>query len=129
MDSRGTLGHLTVPGIAQTIFTLEEPWQDNKRQISCIPAGSYLCVPHGWEKDSQKHFKRVWEVTNVPNRSAILIHAGNTLRDTMGCILVGFDVKQFSLGRSQLALTKLRSVIGEKPFNLTIIENDKAKKP
>jgi len=122
MDARGTMGRITGPGLREPIYTLEEPWQSNKRRISCIPADVYLCTPHGWEQGSTKHFKRVWEVRGVPDRTAILIHGGNTLADTEGCILVGLDPKIFRVERSQAALTQLRNAIGENPFALTVQE-------
>ncbi len=128
MDKRGTMGRLTGPNIVEPIYTLEEPWQSNQRRVSCIPVGTYLCTPHGWEPNSTKHFKRVWEVRNVPNRTAILIHAGNTLADTEGCILVGLDVGQFRVGRSRPAIEMLRQIIGERPFALTIQEIPNAKR-
>lgn len=128
MDKRGTMGRIVGPGLSEVIHTLEEPWQGNKQGISCIPVGTYLCMPHGWEKGSTKHFKQVWEVCNVPNRTAILIHAGNTLADTMGCILVGLDPEQFRVGRSQAALSQLRAAIGERPFALTVQEMPDAKR-
>ncbi len=64
--------------------TLEDPWLDNQKNISCIPAGSYLCV----RKQSPK-FGDTFEVRKVRGRSHILIHKGNTEKDTHGCILVG----------------------------------------
>ena len=128
MDKRGTMGRLIGPGLNELIHTLEEPWQLNQRKISCIPVGTYLCMPHGWEKGSTKHFKQVWEVTGVKDRTAILIHAGNTLADTMGCILVGLDAGQFRIGRSQAALAQIRAAIGERPFALTIQESPNAKR-
>lgn len=64
--------------------TLELPWRDNKTNISCIPAGSYPLRL----KDSAKFGQSV-EVFNVPDRSEILFHAGNSDKDTHGCILLG----------------------------------------
>ena len=64
--------------------TIEDPWKDNQVGISCIPAGTYSVSPHNGRK-----YRNVWILTNVANRSAILIHAGNTTDDTRGCILVG----------------------------------------
>ena len=64
--------------------TLEREWKDNERDKSCIPAGDYLCA----RTDSPK-FGRVFELTGVRDRSHILIHKGNLLKDTTGCILVG----------------------------------------
>jgi hypothetical protein len=64
--------------------TLEDRWFDNEKQISCIPAGKYKIRLH----DSPK-FGKVYQVCDVPDRSHILIHAGNTKEDTHGCILLG----------------------------------------
>lgn len=64
--------------------TLELPWRDNHRNISCVPEGTYDI---NYNK-SPKHGDSV-SVTPVTGRSGILIHAGNTTKDTEGCILVG----------------------------------------
>tara|TARA_R110000823_G_C15824311_1_gene489607 strand:+ start:490 stop:879 length:390 start_codon:yes stop_codon:yes gene_type:complete len=78
-----TLGVLCLD--ARPMFvTLEDRWFDNERLISCIPAGKYKIRLH----DSPK-FGRVYQVCDVPERSHILIHAGNTKEDTHGCILLG----------------------------------------
>jgi len=78
-----TLGVLCLD--ARPMFvTLEDRWFDNEKQLSCIPAGKYKIKRH----DSPK-FGKVYLVCDVPNRSHILIHAGNTKEDTHGCILLG----------------------------------------
>lgn len=63
---------------------LELPWKENKRRISCIPDGTYKAIKH----QSPKFGKSFW-LQNVPNRSEILIHAGNYNTDTLGCLLPG----------------------------------------
>lgn len=68
--------------------TLELPWKDNARNESCIPTGEYLV-----KKVHSPTFGECFEVANVENRSAILIHAGNFKRDTRGCILPGDGFK------------------------------------
>ena len=71
----------------ETIFncyTLELPWNDNKKQISCIPKGKYNV-----EKRQSTKYKNHFHVLDVPNRSYILIHQGNYNWHTKGCILVG----------------------------------------
>jgi hypothetical protein len=65
-------------------FTLELPWLDNQREISCIPVGDYAC-----KKRHSQRYENHFHVLNVPNRSYILIHHGNYFKDTLGCILPG----------------------------------------
>lgn len=80
-------------------FTLEEPWRDNRRNVSCIPDGLYRCTKyHG-----TRH-KNVFYVHDVPERSAILIHTGNDLSDTAGCILVGRQFSPHGISYSRQAL-------------------------
>ncbi len=82
-SSKGTFGVITIDDVPFCV-TCEDPWNNNERMISCIPPGVYPCAKFNGTK-----FKDVWEVKNVPGRSAILFHAGNTINDTHGCILVG----------------------------------------
>jgi hypothetical protein len=67
--------------------TMENPWLDNERNISCIPEGTYKAVRHISPK-----YGGCFKVLDVPNRSDILIHPGNYERDTKGCILLGSGV-------------------------------------
>ncbi|WP_265822521.1 DUF5675 family protein [Geovibrio ferrireducens] len=78
-----TLGVLMIDGIV-TAMTLEDPDNGNQRNISCIPAGEYEAVRHTSPK-----FGETFHVQNVPGRSEIIFHAGNTHNDTRGCILLG----------------------------------------
>jgi len=52
---------------------------------SAIPYGIYP-LKFTW---SEKFGKNVWEICNVPGFKGIRIHAGNTEKDTEGCILLG----------------------------------------
>lgn len=65
-------------------LTLEDLWRNNERMVSCIPAGTYTVKRHVSPK-----FGNCFRVEDVPGRSEILIHAGNTHVDTHGCILLG----------------------------------------
>lgn len=65
--------------------TLELPWKQNRRSISCIPAGTYTAFRRfsgikgrGW----------VYQLMGVKGRTAIQIHKGNFTSDVLGCILV-----------------------------------------
>ena len=64
--------------------TLELPWKDNQRQISCIPNGVY----HVKHRHSQR-FSHHLHLYDVENREFILIHPGNTTSDIRGCIVPG----------------------------------------
>lgn len=76
------LGALLGHGFA--CVTCELGWKANAHKISCIPPGTYTLALHQSDK-----FGNVWQLLNVPNRDEILIHSGNTVLDTEGCILVG----------------------------------------
>ena len=66
--------------------TLERPWIFNERKVSCIPTGTYLVKRHNSPK-----FGQCFKVQDVKGRSDILIHSGNVVNDTLGCILVGLS--------------------------------------
>ena len=86
--------------------TLELPWKQNQRNISCIPAGEYdarLRLPR--ESATREYIHLL--IKDVPNRSYILVHIGNTTSDTQGCILVGQSRKQHFVGNSTLAMDLL----------------------
>lgn len=82
-SSRGTFGVLTHQNRPLCV-TCEDPWNDNQVNISCIPAGTYECIP----VDSPR-FGPTYEVQDVEGRSLIRFHAGNSILDTEGCILLG----------------------------------------
>ena len=80
-NEKGVSGTISFKG-KRICDSIEPPWRNNQRQISCIPEGRYLLTSRltlrfGW------HFL----VNNVPGRSAILIHAfNNALQESKGCI-------------------------------------------
>ena len=112
-------------GLSRKVYVLEDEWNDNKPRESCIPAGTYTVKPHGWELRSPFKYKQVWQLQNVPGRTAILIHGGNFIQDTEGCLLAGFGIQisqtQSMVTDSRLALKYLREEIGERTFKLTIV--------
>jgi hypothetical protein len=85
-----TLGVLIVNG--QMIgFSLELPWRDNRRSVSCIPPGVYTVrLREAWRR-SRDHGP-TYEVCNVPGRTGILFHPGNTIDDVEGCIAPGLAI-------------------------------------
>jgi len=94
------------------VKTGELPWKSNKPFKSCIPLGMYKCV---YNKD-----KRVYDILNVPGRTLIQIHVGNTIKDTEGCILVGEQhSKDMLVKKSNKAFETLRFHAGDE-FRLII---------
>lgn len=66
-------------------FTCENPWMDNVPYLSCIPCGVYR-VTYG--RYHRRNYP-AWELHDVPGRTLIKIHRGNTADDVLGCIVVG----------------------------------------
>ncbi|BAV07748.1 hypothetical protein SAMN05421788_10398 [Filimonas lacunae] len=78
---KGTNGQLAVNG-KLFCFTIELPWLQNQRHISCIPEGSYQLAKRHSEDRGYHLILRA-----VPDRSLILIHpANNALQELQGCI-------------------------------------------
>jgi len=63
-------------------FNLELPYESNVRNISCIPSGIYR-----FDKRIHQSRGRILRILGVKERSDILVHVGNFLKDTEGCIL------------------------------------------
>lgn len=113
----GTFGTLQLPS-GKVLSTLELLWKNNQRQISCIPAAIYQC-----DIVNSPKFGRVYQVKDVPNRSHILIHAGNWTKDTSGCILVGMSNSDTQLFESKKALALLMDELNGQSFKLEIIDH------
>lgn len=94
--------------IIRNFMTLELPYLNNQKNISSIPLGTYTCS----HRTSLKYGEHLL-LENVPDRSMILIHAGNYVKDTSGCILVGTELNningepEMEIINSKLALQRL----------------------
>jgi hypothetical protein len=123
---QGTPGRLKGPFLS--LFALELPWRDNRRQMSCIPSGQYVCKPF-----RSATFGDCWLLQDVPGRSAVLFHAGNLAGDStlnfrtnsQGCILVGTAMgtahNQLAVLSSQAGMRLFREFYLGKSFNLNVI--------
>ena len=84
-----TIGTLEVVNGGVELFscmTLELAWNNNARQISCIPNGEYSCEKK--EATAAIPYQHV-TVLNVRDRSGIAIHKANYASQLRGCIAVG----------------------------------------
>lgn len=80
--NQGTPGTLSFG--TQVVGTMELPWRNNTKKLSCIPLGTYRCI---WSRSSK--FGMCYHVMDVPGRSSVLIHAANLAGD----ILLGYDTQ------------------------------------
>ena len=65
-----TLGKLTING--EVFYVAERPWRGNKKNISCVPIGEYIC-----KKYQSRKFGETYQLSSVPGRTYILFHVGN----------------------------------------------------
>jgi hypothetical protein len=126
-SDQGTEGRLVAGDF--TCRTLELPWRNNEKQISCIPAGEYDV-----EIRLSNKYGRVYWVRHVPNRTYILIHSGNYAGDkskgykshVMGCILLGkksgFLGGQVAVLNSRITVREFVEHMDYEPFKLRIEE-------
>lgn len=128
---QGTLGRLIALRLDARFacWTLELPWRDNQRNVSCIPVGQYTV---DWSRSA--HFGEVYRVQGVEGRSGILIHHGNWAGDTAkgfktsvaGCILVGLSRSEIDGQRvvmqSQTARAAFEEFMGRERFRLVITQ-------
>lgn len=92
-----------------SLYTLELENKQNATRVSRIPSGIYEVVTR-----RSKKFGLHFHIKEVTGRSWILIHVGNTYKDTSGCVLVGLqkdlDINKDNvpdIGQSKAALKKL----------------------
>ena len=103
---------------------IDDHWQCHTLEDIIRPVGEKIygetAIPPGRYKlvlSMSNRFKKILpEVLAVPNFTGIRIHAGNTAKDTHGCLLLGQtrNVEARSIGQSKLALeafmTKITAV-------------------
>lgn len=111
-NANNTIGTLTDGNANLICCTLELPYKNNKKMVSCIPEGDYCVLPHTSPKFGKcfKVYQWQYEMINemgygrvaqtlsptisdgVEVRENILIHSGNRTTDVKGCILVGDSI-------------------------------------
>ena len=109
-------------------YTLELPWRENIRNLSCIPTGEYDVKIRISPK-----YGRIYWVMEVDGRTYILMHSGNWAGNvekglnthTNGCILLGekrgYLAGQRAVLLSRRAIRKFMDKLQEKDFKLHII--------
>ena len=116
-----TLGELWVDG-SRLCETLEDPYREdpnpstpeNEAKVmhqTCIPHGKYQVIVN-YSPRFRRYMPRLLD---VPGFAGILIHSGNTVEDTSGCILVGGELhgERIAPGTSTPAYKALLTLLAE----------------
>lgn len=119
-DGVQALGDLTVGSFA--CKTLERPWKNNQKNVSCIPVGTYTVK---WTF-SLRLLRYTYEIQNVPGRTGIRIHSGNYFSDTDGCIILGTAYGDLNhdawadILNSKVTVSSFEKFMNKKDFNLIV---------
>ena len=120
-----TIGRLEDENGMKICDTLEPIWRNydgGEMKIprkSAIPEGSYRMVV----TKSRRFQKYLPLLVGVPGFEGVRIHAGNTSRDTEGCILVGQNLQVGKVLWSRITLEKLMKLIENEKEIYIIIKN------
>jgi len=103
--------------------TLELPWKNNRRSVSCIPAGNYRAF---LRLSGIRGRGYVYQLIGVRGRTAIQIHKGNTTNDILGCIITAEKYeplgKKKGVQQSRQAFKEfMRLAAGDKNIMVNII--------
>lgn len=119
-----TLGQMKLSD-GTLIYSLECPWLDNEKNVSCVPPGVYKLIPY----TSPKH-DSTWYLENEElgvggegaERSFCEIHSANWASQLKGCIALGLDDKPMynpaegeivpAVEQSQMAINRIKNVLG-----------------
>ena len=113
--AKATLGSLFIDGhfACHTLEPQAIDWEKQKKEYghTAIPEGTYNIT----FSPSAKFGKLMPYLVNVPHFSGIMIHPGNFLADTQGCILVGwrFYKMVFGVYESNKTFSALLKVLNE----------------
>jgi hypothetical protein len=123
-DERCSLGQIflydEIDAVVARFETLENPWLDNRHNVSCIPAKTYRC-----RVVVSPTYGLTFEIADVEGRTHILFHWGNYPSNTDGCVLLGMSRAEDvpAVWRSREAHTEFMKILeGVDEFQLTIIE-------
>lgn len=116
----GTFGTLEIGG--QKFATVERPDLDNAPEVSCIPAGDYICE---WTFSNRLQ-RETYQIMNVPDRTGIRFHPANVQSELLGCIAPGLSVVEINgvkavIG-SKAAMGRIDDLGGKEKIMLKILD-------
>ena len=113
-----TIGKLSIDGL-YVCDTIEDKVRADGVKIhgeTAIPIGVYL----GDVFFSRKFGYNVVRIFGVPMFEGIYIHKGNTEKDSLGCIIVGYNDKKGWVSRPTEAMDKIIKILGDHKFTIEI---------
>lgn len=129
-SDEGTFGILQIEDdeYLNFFYAGELPWRTNKRNVSCIPKGTYIAL---WTR-SPRFGRCMYLVDRVKNRGGIRLHSANFMGATKkkfrsqlhGCIALGEKLGwldgQKAILVSKPAMRRFEKIAGGVPFELEI---------
>ena len=136
-----TIGHLYIDGkyFCDTIEDKDRGLKQNmqpsviratkRKGVTAIPAGRYrVTLEVKSPKFSAKKYEKNYgfcdgylpRLINVPGFDGVLIHVGNTAKDTDGCLLVGKNTKVGKVLESRAVFVKLYEELKKAKDNIYI---------
>lgn len=112
-----TIGKLYIDGhyFCDTLEDTVRPAGQKIAGKTAIPAGDYKVI-----KSYSPRFKKILpEILDVPGFSGVRIHAGNTAKDTEGCLLLGLNKTKGAVLDSQTTMAYFMARVPNE-FDLTI---------
>lgn len=112
-----TIGKLYIDGhyFCDTLEDTVRPAGQKIAGRTAIPAGDYKVI-----KSYSPRFKKILpEILDVPGFSGVRIHAGNTAKDTDGCLLLGLNKTKGAVLDSQTTMAYFMARVPNE-FDLTI---------
>ena len=129
-NNQYTIGHIYVDGTyvcdciedadrgLKDSMTLEEIRQKKIKDRTAIPQGNYkvtmnVISPRFSKKKYYKDFcgGRLPRITSVKGFDGVLIHIGNTDKDSSGCLIVGYNKEKGKVLNSKEAFEKLYKML------------------
>jgi hypothetical protein len=114
-----TLGSMYWNGVV-VAKTLELPWKENRRSVSCIPEGIYKVIKQPPKADRPYPYFRL---PQVEGRSGILIHRGTEPSHSKGCILAASRFRNINTSKPSLeeSSKKLQWMIDNFPDEFMLV--------
>ena len=122
---RNTLGNLIVYDDLEKVFdckSLELPWKENASNVSSIPKYTYW-LSHRYSEKHKHHLL----IENVQDRTCVLVHVVNFVKDLRGCVGVGKTFADLDkdgildITSSRETLNELIKIVPEEGMPLIII--------